>query len=69
MLSKTTKVTEGFAEQLSRNAYAYIEEGILNITDQVLSAVDGDPENVAVMEGIPVSFAKQERAAREAGGY
>lgn len=32
-LSKITKVTHGFAEQLSKNAYVYIEDGILNITD------------------------------------
>jgi hypothetical protein len=71
MLSKITKVTEGFAEQLSRNDYVYIEEGILNVTDQILIAVDADddPENADVMEGIPVSLAKQEMAARQAEGY
>lgn len=73
MLSKITKVAHGFAEQLSKNAYVYIEEGILKITDQIMLAVDegDDPDNVGseeVMAGIPVSFAKQERAAREAEG-
>ena len=73
MLSKITKVTDGFAEQLTKNAYVYIEEGILNGTDQIMLAVDedDDPDNIGsqeVMEGIPVSFAKQEKAAREAEG-
>jgi hypothetical protein len=74
MLSQTSNVTDGFAEQLSRNAYAYIEEGILNITDQILIALDQDdsPDNVGsaeLMERIPVIFAKQELAARQAEGY
>jgi hypothetical protein len=74
MLSKIAKVADGFAEQLSRNAYIYIEEGILNITDQILIAVDQDDSldnvgSVELMEGIPVSFAKQELAARQAEGY
>jgi hypothetical protein len=37
MLSKITKVTHGFAEQLTKNAYVYIEEGILNVTDRSCS--------------------------------
>lgn len=66
MLSKITKVTEGFAEQLSGSAYAYIEEGILNITDQILIAVDEDDSidtSDGLLERIPVSLAKQEMAA------
>jgi hypothetical protein len=48
MLSKITKVTDGFAEQLTKNASVYIEEGILNVTDQIMLAVDedDDPDNV-----------------------
>jgi hypothetical protein len=74
MLAKITKVTDGFADQLSTNAYVYIEEGILNITDQIMLAVDedDDPDNFGseeTMAGIPVSFAKQEMAARQAEGY
>jgi hypothetical protein len=74
MLSNNAKVTDGFAEQLSRNAYVYIEEGILNITDQILIALEKDdnPDNegsAELMEGIPVTFAKQEMAARQAEGY
>jgi hypothetical protein len=70
MLSKITRVTEGFAEQLSGNAYFYIEEGILNITDQILIAVDQDDSidtSDGLLERIPVSLAKQEMAAKAEG--
>ncbi len=68
ILSKNAKVADGFAQQLSRDPYARIERGILNITDQVLIALDQDdnPDNVGVeedLERIPVVFAKQEEAA------
>jgi hypothetical protein len=67
MLSKITKVTEGFAEQLSGNAYFHIEEGILNITDQILIAVNQDDSidtSDGLLERLPVSLAKQEMAAQ-----
>jgi hypothetical protein len=67
--SKIAKVTDGFVKQLARAAYVDIEGGILNITDQILIAVDQDdsPDNVGSedeMERIPALLAKS-RSGRE----
>jgi hypothetical protein len=71
MLAKITKVTDGFADQLSTNAYVYIEEGILNITDQIMLAVDedDDPDNFGSErnDGGDSRFLRKAGNGREAG--
>ena len=69
MLAKITAVTEGFADQLSQSPYAHIEDGILNITDQILVPARNLPDvDEDLLNGIPVSLAKQEMAAYDAEG-
>ena len=63
MLAKNTRVTDGFAEQLWDSPYCEIEEGILNITDQILVAVDEDADQEGYWEDmlrIPKLLAAQE---------
>jgi hypothetical protein len=66
MLAKITDVTDGFADQLSQTPYAGIEDGILNITDQILIPASQLPDaDEELLNRIPVSLAKQEMAANE----
>ncbi|SBS78261.1 hypothetical protein MHPYR_530048 [uncultured Mycobacterium sp.] len=63
MLAKNTHVTDGFAEQLWKSPYCELEDGILNITDQVLAALDDDPAQAGYWEDmlrIPELLAAQE---------
>lgn len=63
MLAKNTKVTDGFAQQLWESPYYEFEEGILNITDQVLRALDDDETQAGYWEDIsriPALLAAQE---------
>lgn len=62
LLAKCTKVSEGFVEQLTRVNDADIALGVLNITDQILDALDADdnPDNEgyeALLDTIPDTFA------------
>lgn len=67
MLAKITDVADGFADQLSQTPYAGIEDGILNITDQILIPASQLPDaDEELLNRIPVSLAKQELAANEA---
>jgi hypothetical protein len=71
LLSRSSKVEEGFAEQLVRVDDTNAELGILNITDQILVALDADdsPENEGVEEvlkTIPDEFAFRDILAHEA---
>jgi hypothetical protein len=67
MLAKITNVTDGFADQLSQTPYAGIEDGILNITDQILTPARQLPDvDEELLKRIPVSLAKQELVASEA---
>lgn len=52
MLAKNTNVTDGFAQQLWESPYFELEEGILNITDQILSALDDDETQAGYWEDI-----------------
>lgn len=45
MLLKSTDVPEVFLEQLVQTTYARMDDGILNVTDQVLAAVLADDPN------------------------
>ncbi|MCA2263965.1 hypothetical protein A5626_17735 [Mycobacterium marseillense] len=67
LLAKITSVADGFADQLSQSTYAHIEEGILNITDQILVPARNLPDvDEDLLNGIPISLAKQEMAASQA---
>ncbi|OBJ72286.1 hypothetical protein A5627_21980 [Mycobacterium colombiense] len=69
MLAKITSVADGFADQLSQSPYVHLEEGILNITDQILVPARNLPDvDDDLLNRIPVSLAKQELAAYEAEG-
>ncbi len=60
LLSKITSASEGFVEQLTVVDDSNLAEGILNITDQILEAVDNKPENEGseeLLDRIPDTFA------------
>jgi hypothetical protein len=70
LLSKTTKVSDGFVEMLTQVTDVNIGEGILHITDQIPIAVDADtdPENFGVdelLDTIPETFAFWDIASHE----
>jgi hypothetical protein len=61
MLSKITSVTEGFADQLSQTPYSDMEEGILNITDQILIPASELPDaDETDLERLVMTLARQE---------
>jgi hypothetical protein len=70
LLSKITAVTEGFVEQLTLLNDSNLADGILNITDQILEAVDNDPANAGsedLLDTIPDTFAFRDIIGHESG--
>lgn len=79
LLAKCTKVSDGFVEQLTRVNDADIALGVLNITDQILAALDADddPDNEGyevLLDTIPDTYAfrdiighQDESGARDMG--
>ena len=63
MFSKTADVAESFCEQLTRTTYARMDDGVLNVTDQILKAMlAGDPNFLSggPMAELPDLMAKLE---------
>ena len=71
LLSKITKVSDGFVEQLTVVDDSNLAHGILNITDQILQALDedDDPDNEGaeeLLDTIPDTFAFRDIVGHEA---
>jgi hypothetical protein len=70
LLSKITAVSEGFVEQLTLLNDSNLADGILNITDQILEAVDKDPANAGsedLLDTIPDTYAFRDIIGYESG--
>jgi hypothetical protein len=62
LLSVVAKVTDGFAQELADRVYPELEEGILNITDQIYDALEarGHARDFVLMEDIVPKLVKRE---------
>jgi hypothetical protein len=63
LLSLVSKVTTGFCQELADRVYPELEEGILNITDQIYDALEarGHVRDFELMETIVPKLIKREQ--------
>jgi hypothetical protein len=63
LLSLVSKVTIGFSQELADRVYPELEEGILNITDQIYDALEarGHARDFELMETIVPKLIKREQ--------